>query len=83
MSTPTFPDRPDDRTEWLLPRPGPAPQRGRTSVPGRRRRFATALDVAARVGTAGTLAALLVLTGTVLTLFDAAPVPTGATTAGR
>jgi hypothetical protein len=43
----------------------------------------TAFDVAARVGTAVTLVALLVVTGAVLGVVDAAPVPAGAATAGR
>jgi hypothetical protein len=43
----------------------------------------TVFEVAARLGTAVTLAALLIVTGTVLTLLDAEPTPTGAATAGR
>jgi hypothetical protein len=38
----------------------------------------TAFDVVARVGTAVTLAALLVVVGTVLATIHAAPAPTGA-----
>jgi hypothetical protein len=41
------------------------------------------VDVAARLGTAVTLAALLILTGTALTLLDAEPTPTGASSGGR
>jgi hypothetical protein len=43
----------------------------------------TAFAVVARVGTAVTLAALLVVVGTVLTMIDAEPTPTGVTTTGR
>jgi hypothetical protein len=42
--------------------------------------FGTAFDVVARVGTAVTLAALLVVVGTLLAMVDAEPTPTGATT---
>jgi hypothetical protein len=42
-----------------------------------------AVDVAARVGAAVTLAALLVVVGTVLTMVDAEPTPTGVTTTGH
>jgi len=38
------------------------------------------VDVAARVGAAVTLAALLVVVGTLLAMVDAEPTPTGATT---
>jgi len=41
------------------------------------------VDVAARVGAAVTLAALLVVVGTVLTMVDAEPTPTGVTTTGH
>jgi hypothetical protein len=73
------------RTEWLGPRPLDAtpPEPGRPMIPPTRSRLATVIDVVARVGTAVTLAALLIVTGTVLTMVDAAPVPTGAATAGR
>jgi hypothetical protein len=42
-----------------------------------------AFDVAARVGTAVTLVALLVVTGAVLGVDDDSPAPAGPTTAGR
>ena len=45
--------------------------------------FGVAVDVAARVGAAVTLAALLVVVGTVLTMVDAEPMPTGVTTTGH
>jgi hypothetical protein len=44
--------------------------------------FGVAVDVAARVGAAVTLAALLVV-GIVLTMVDAEPTPTGVTTTGH
>jgi hypothetical protein len=50
-------------------------------LPARSRRTRL-IDVAARIGTAVTLAALLIVTGMVLTMVDAEPTPTGATTAG-
>jgi hypothetical protein len=48
-----------------------------------RGRLARVVDVAARVGSAVTLAALLIVAGMVLTVVHAEPVPTGAATAGR
>jgi hypothetical protein len=45
--------------------------------------FGTVVDIAARIGTAVTLVALMVLTGTVLAVHNAEPVPTGAATTGR
>ena len=42
--------------------------------------FGTAFDVVARIGTAVTLTALLVVVGTMLAMVDAEPTPTGATT---
>jgi hypothetical protein len=72
----------DARTEWLGPRPlQSAPPERRMILPARSR-MATMLDVAARVGTVVTLAALLIVAGTVLTMVAAEPVPTGAATAG-
>jgi hypothetical protein len=43
----------------------------------------TTLAVLARLGTAVTLAALLVVTGTLLAVLDVEPVPAGVSTAGR
>ena len=43
----------------------------------------TAVDVVARLGTAVTLAALLVVTATALGVVDGEPMPTGAATTGR
>lgn len=86
MFAPTFPPhRPDAAvdapTEWLVPRPSyePAP---RMVLPARST-LGTLFDVAARVGTAVTLAALLIVTGTLLTMFDVEPMPRGVATAGR
>jgi hypothetical protein len=87
MSAPTpprhLPAALDARTVWLGPRPVPAPSDGvrRMILPARSRRTRL-IDVAARIGTAVTLAALLIVTGMVLTMVDAEPTPTGATTAG-
>ena len=87
MSAPTPPPHlpaafHDARTEWLVPRvPQPAPPERRMILAGRTRR-ATLVDVAARIGTVVTLAALLIVAGTVMTMVDAEPVPTGATTTG-
>jgi len=47
-----------------------------------RTRRARLVDVAARIGTVVTLAALLIVVGTVMTMVDAEPVPTGAATTG-
>jgi hypothetical protein len=82
MSAPTpLPDPLSEaRTEWLGPHPL---QQARPMVVRARSRRTTVIDVVARIGTAVTLAALLIVTGTVLTVVDAEPVPTGATTAGR
>jgi hypothetical protein len=87
MSAPTPPPHPpvasyDARTEWLGPRlPLSSPPVRRMVLPARTR-TATLVDVAARIGTVVTLAALLIVAGTVLTMVDAEPVPTGATTTG-
>jgi len=93
MSAPTPPSRsphqpasPDARTEWLLPRPRTGegvPDAAHPLVIPARSTLGTVFEVAARLGTAITLAALLIVTGTVLTLLDAEPTPTGAATAGR
>lgn len=69
MSAPTSPPAP--------------PNRDRPDGAGARSTRHTALDVAARVGTAGTLAALLAGTGTVLTLAHDEPTPVGISTTGR
>ena len=45
--------------------------------------YAIAFTLVARVGSAVTLAALLVVVGTVLATVETAPVPTGASTTGR
>jgi hypothetical protein len=86
MSAPTPPPHPpaalDARTVWLGPRPIPPSDAGRRMIlPGRFRR-SWLIDVAARLGTAVTLAALLIVAGMILTAVDAGPRPT-ATTAGR
>lgn len=77
MSAPTPPPY---RREWLVPQPPPphAPD----DVPTRPA-LRVAFDVVARLGTAVTLAALLVVTGTLLAALDAEPVPAGVSTAGR
>ena len=66
------------------PTPPPAPpNRARPDGTGPRSPLHTALDVAARIGTAVTLAALLVVTGMVLTLAHDEPTPAGVSTTGR
>ena len=85
MSAPTFPNRPPGRPEWLAPRPvtvAPSPP-ARRLVLSPRSTFGTVVDIAARIGTAVTLVALMVLTGTVLAVHNAEPVPIGAATTGR
>jgi hypothetical protein len=72
----------DARTEWLDPRPPRSTPAERRMILPARSRTATLVDVAARIGTVVTLAALLIVAGTVLTMVDAEPVPTGAATAG-
>jgi hypothetical protein len=72
MSAPTPPPY---RREWLVPQPAPAPEP--------RPAWRTALDHVARLGTAVTLAALLVVTGTLLAALDAEPVPAGVSTLGH
>ena len=76
----------DAPTVWLRPRPTATRTASdatpRLSFPARSP-LGTALDLAARVGTAVTLAALLIVTGTVVTMVDAGPVPTGAASTGR
>jgi hypothetical protein len=72
----------DARTEWLAPRlPRSSPPERRMILAARTRR-ARLVDVAARIGTVVTLAALLIVAGTVMTMVDADPVPTGAATTG-
>jgi hypothetical protein len=79
MSAPTPTWR---RTPSPAARPAVRPPERDTERDARTSRsaFDTALDVTARLGTAVTLAALLVLTGTVLGLADAVP---PAASAGR
>ena len=60
-----------------------APTNARFTIRPSRSAFGTAFDVVARVGTAVTLAALLVVIGTVLATVNAAPTPTRVTTTGR
>ena len=60
-----------------FPNPDRRTIRSRRSAPGR------VVDVAARIGSVVTLAALLLVTGMLLTMLDAQPVPTGAATAAR
>ena len=75
MSAPT--PQPYPR-EWLVPQP---PAREVPEHP--RSALATAFVIVARLGTAVTLAALLVVTGTLLAALDAEPIPAGVSTAGR
>jgi len=75
MSAPTPPPY---RREWLVPQP-PPPEDPRPA----RSALGTTLAVLARLGTAVTLAALLVVTGTLLAVLDVEPVPAGVSTAGR
>ena len=78
MSAPTPHARTRDGDAWLARRSRPC-ARYRAPPPA----LATAFDIVARLGTAVTLAALLVVTGTLLAVLDAEPVPAGARTAGR
>jgi hypothetical protein len=66
-----------------VPPPGPMPDAGRPMILSAGSARGRAFDVAARVGTAVTLLALLVVTGAVLGVLDAPPVTAGAATAGR
>jgi hypothetical protein len=75
MSAPTPPPY---RREWLVPQPPPHEDPGPA-----RSTLGTTLAVLARLGTAVTLAALLVVTGTLLAVLDVEPVPAGVSTAGR
>ena len=80
-------DAPSDaRTVWIAPTPpdfGPRPAAvAKKLVLPARTPLGTAFDAVARLGTAITLAALLVVTATVLGAVDGEPMPTGATTAG-
>ena len=72
------PTPPPYRSEWLVPQP---PVRAVPEHP--RSALLTAFEIIARLGTAVTLAALLVVTGTLLAALDAEPVPAGVSTAGR
>ena len=56
---------------------------GRRLVLAARSPAGTAVDLIARLGTAVTLAALLVVTATALGVVDDTPTPTGAATTGR
>ena len=60
-----------------------APTNPHFTIRPSRSAFGTAFDVVARVGTAVTLAAVLVFIGTVLGTVNATPTPAGVTTAGR
>jgi hypothetical protein len=80
-------DAPSDvRTVWIAPTPPDLAHRprgvGKKLVLPAHTPLGTAFDVVARLGTAITLAALLVVTATVLGVVDGEPMPTGATTAG-
>ncbi|MDT7580570.1 MAG: hypothetical protein QOK35_1834 [Pseudonocardiales bacterium] len=77
MSAPTPPPY---RREWLVPQPPPHHPPDDVPAPSALR---VAFDIVARLGTAVTLAALLVVTGTLLAVLDAEPVPAGVSTAGR
>jgi hypothetical protein len=89
MSAPTPPWRPqhavpDDHTVWIAPTPPPLgrPTAKPLTLPARSR-AGTAFDLVARLGTAVTLAALLVVTVTALGVVDGEPMPTGAASTGR
>jgi hypothetical protein len=75
------PTPPPNRREWLAPQP-PAPEIPEDPRPARSA-LGTAFEIVARLGTAITLAALLVVTGTLLAVLDTEPVPAGVTTSGR
>jgi hypothetical protein len=94
MSAPTPPSRPQHTSGSDTPtiRIGPTPPAGRRpAIPGTGQRLtlparspvSTAFDLVARLGTAVTLAALLVVTATALGVVDDQPMPTGAATTGR
>lgn len=76
----TAPTPPPYRREWLAPQPPPQLPPDDVPTPSALR---AAFDIVARLGTAVTLAALLVVTGTLLAVLDAEPVPAGVSTAGR
>jgi hypothetical protein len=78
---------PDDLTVWIAPTSPPdrpvTPQTARRLTLPARSRVGTAFDLVARLGTAVTLAALLVVTATALSVVDGEPMPTGAASTGR
>ncbi len=84
---PHWPVRPPHHRSGPAPRPG-ADHRPAGRAPGdlplhlrhTRPTLRTAVDVAARFGTAVTLASLLVVTAAALTAVDAPPTPAGVTT---
>jgi hypothetical protein len=78
MSAPTPPPY---RREWLAPHQPvhEVPEEPRPA----RSALGAAFEIVARLGTAVTLAALLVVTGTLLVVLDDEPVPAGVSTAGR
>lgn len=80
-------DAPSDvRTVWIAPTPPDfghrPPAVAKKLVLPARSPLGTAVAAVAHIGTAITLAALLVVTATVLGVVDGEPMPTGATTAG-
>ena len=89
MSAPTPPSRPlyapvrpvEARTVRLTPL-GTTGEAGQKLVLSARSPLRTAVELVARLGTAVTLAALLVVTATVLGVVGGEPAPTGATTTG-
>jgi hypothetical protein len=76
----------DVRAVWIAPTPPDpghrSPGVGKQLVLPAHTPLRTAFEVVARLGTAITLAALLVVTATVLGVVEGEPMPTGATTAG-
>jgi hypothetical protein len=55
----------------------------RSTIRPSRSVFGLAVEMVARLGTAVTLTALLIVVGTVLAMVDAEPTPTGVTTTGH
>ena len=72
---------PPHHRDWLVPQP--AAHRVPDGARPARSTLDTLIRIVARLGTAVTLAALLVVTGTLLAVLDAEPVPAGVSTADR
>ena len=82
MSSPTSPHRPHDPAGRPVRRVRPetarlAARRVRRPTPG------GPVDLVARIGTAVTLVAMMIVVGSAFAMVDGEPVPTGAATAGH